>query len=65
MNVLSEMTKLFVSRPAAGASKQEFSAWFEAKARLHAYLASQGGADAAHEATLAESAHRKSLTYAA
>lgn len=61
MNVLIEMTALSIGRPTAGASAESTAAWFEAKARLHEHLASQGGPDSARESALAVRAHERSL----
>ncbi|CAM3730207.1 hypothetical protein [Smaragdicoccus niigatensis] len=60
MNTLTEMMTLSFARPASGASKTEFAAWFEAKARLHEHLAALGGPDAEFERALARKAHRRS-----
>ena len=41
MNVLIEMTRLAVNRPAPNASADEVAAWYLAKGRLHLELADQ------------------------
>lgn len=61
MNVLIEMTALAVRRPGPGASRESVAAWYEAKARLHAFLASEGGPDSAREHALAASAQQHSM----
>ena len=65
MNVLREMTHLWVARPAPQASAETISAWYAAKARLHAYLAEQGGPDVARELALAAAAHARSVRLSA
>lgn len=60
MNVLIEMTALTMHRPSAGAAPAEVARWYEQKARLHEYLAGEGGPDSARERLLARSAHARS-----
>ena len=61
MNVMIEMTALSISRPMAGSTPETIAAWYEAKARLHEHLASEGGPDNVRERMLAASAHERSL----
>lgn len=61
MNVLIEMTALSIGRPASDANPADRAAWYEAKARLHEYLAAESAADRARETFLAAQAHEHSL----
>lgn len=49
MNLLAEYTRLSLARPSSDAGAAAVAAWYRSKARLHAYVAATGGADAARE----------------
>lgn len=61
INPLSEMTDLWLHRPALNAPEHEVAAWYEAKARLHEHLADGGGPDAQQERVYAATAHQHAL----
>lgn len=62
MNIVSAMTTLSSTRPAADASTESAAAWYSSKAQLHNYIANLGGPDAAKEARLALAAQRHAQT---
>jgi len=57
MNVLIAMTALAVGRPTVDDSPGQVAEWYQAKSRLHRYLAEQGGQDAAQETAYAVAAY--------
>jgi hypothetical protein len=59
MNALIEMTTLFFSRPAPGATDEAVAAWYRAKAELHARLAAAGGPDAEQEQAYATASYAR------
>lgn len=56
MNLLAEYTRLSLARPSSDAGAAAVAAWYRSKARLHAYVAATGGADAARERAYAAAA---------
>jgi hypothetical protein len=64
MNVLTAMTRLWMSRPGPSTSTPEAAAWFAARAELHAHLALLGGPDGDRARLLAIRAQERSTVLA-
>ncbi|NMO03076.1 hypothetical protein HH308_17825 [Gordonia sp. TBRC 11910] len=60
MNVLAEMTRLSLARPASDAHPATISAWYAAKAQLHEYLATTDRLEHPRAVALCHSARARS-----
>jgi hypothetical protein len=64
MNVLTAMTRLWMTRPGPSTSTPDAAAWFAARAELHAQLALFGGPDSDRARALATRAQQRSTELA-